>query len=108
MKSFELFDEFGVENCIIRLIEQCPCSSRAELERREGQIQQEYECINKNVAGRTRTEYRESRKEYLQNKTILIKKAKSVLTRKGTTNYTKMNTLKKLNVNAERKLVERK
>lgn len=52
-----LFNEFGVENCRILWIENCPCNSKKELEKREGEIQKETDCINKQVAGRTDKEY---------------------------------------------------
>jgi hypothetical protein len=52
IKSFDLFDEYGVENCKIVWIQNYPCNSRKELEAEEGRIQQETDCVNKNVAGR--------------------------------------------------------
>ena len=36
--SFHLFDEFGVENCKIELIEDHPCSNKEELLKQEGII----------------------------------------------------------------------
>ena len=58
-----LFDEFGVENCKIELIEEYPCNNQMELHRREGHYIQCNDCLNKNVAGRTDKEYREQNKE---------------------------------------------
>ena len=49
---FCLFDEYGVENCKIELIENYPRNSRAELHAREGHHQRENECLNKQIAGR--------------------------------------------------------
>ena len=49
-----LFDEFGVENCKIMLIENYPCNSKEELFRKEGEYIQNLDCINRYVAGRTR------------------------------------------------------
>ena len=37
MSSFSLFDEFGIDNCEILWMENYPCSSKNELERREGE-----------------------------------------------------------------------
>jgi hypothetical protein len=54
---YDLFDEFGIENCKIELIELYPCNSKMELRRREGHHQQLIDCVNRNVAGRTRKEY---------------------------------------------------
>ena len=65
MTSFLLFDEFGVENCKIEWIENYPCNSKKELEAREGQLQQENDCVNKNIAGRTVKQYRIDNKERL-------------------------------------------
>ena len=36
-RSIQLFNEYGVENCKIELIENYPCISKAELLRREGE-----------------------------------------------------------------------
>ena len=52
-----LFDEFGVQNCIIFLIEDWPCNNKKEFEKREGFYHQNTDCINKLVAGRTYKEY---------------------------------------------------
>ena len=41
----------------IDIIELFPCNNRAELVKREGEIQRETECCNKNIAGRTKKEY---------------------------------------------------
>ena len=57
--SFQLFDKYGYENCKIELIEYYVCANRDELQRREGYwIRQEEVCINKQIAGRSRKEYR--------------------------------------------------
>jgi hypothetical protein len=55
--SFLLFDEVGVENCSIELIEEFPCHSRKELNKREGECMELVECVNKQKAGRTKKEY---------------------------------------------------
>ena len=52
-RVYWLFDEFGVENCRIELIENYPCNGREELEAQEGKHQQNNKCINKVIAGRT-------------------------------------------------------
>ncbi len=52
--SFSLFNEFGIENCKIVWVKDFPCNSKKELDAEEGKIQQETECVNKVVAGRTR------------------------------------------------------
>ena len=51
-------------NPSIELIEAFPCTSRKELERREGELQKmAANCCNKVIAGRTYTEYRADHKE---------------------------------------------
>lgn len=61
-RSHLLFEKHGVENCKIELIEDCPCDRKDQLKKREGEIQRERECVNKQISGRTRNEY------YLENK----------------------------------------
>jgi hypothetical protein len=65
---FEMFDKYGIENCKIELIENFACSSKKELERREGEIIKSIRCINEVVAGRTINEYIEDNKEILHAK----------------------------------------
>lgn len=68
VSSFALFDEFGVENCKIELLENYPCSSKAELHAREGHQQRLNECINKRLAGRSQKKYREDNREIIKEK----------------------------------------
>jgi hypothetical protein len=69
--AFNLFDEFGVENCKIELVELFPCNIKSELTAREGFYIKNNECVNKNVAGRCRQQYRIDNKEQIStyNKT---------------------------------------
>ena len=64
-RVYWLFDEFGVENCKIELIENYPCNSREELEAQEGKHQQSNKCINKVIAGRTVQEYLQDEYDYI-------------------------------------------
>jgi hypothetical protein len=50
--------------CKIELVEDFPCSTKRELEIREGWYQRTYECINKRTAGRTENEYRQYHQAY--------------------------------------------
>ena len=59
MTSFYLFDEMGIDNCKIELIENFPCNNKEELLKREGYHIQNNECVNRCVAGRTAKEYKE-------------------------------------------------
>ena len=61
--SFELI-KYGY--VYIELLELCPCDNKNELCRREGQLQREMECLNKNVAGRTMDEYLEENKDKIK------------------------------------------
>ena len=58
-----LFDEFGVDNCKIELVELYPTTSKIELLQREGHYIKNNDCINKVVAGRTSAEYYQDNKE---------------------------------------------
>ena len=63
-KAIDIFEEYGIDNCKIELIENCPCQTKEELLRREGYHIQNNDCVNKQVAGRTPKEYYEQNKEY--------------------------------------------
>jgi hypothetical protein len=52
--SYNLFDEFGLDNCKIELIESYPCNNREELNAREGYLIIQTLCVNKVVVGRTK------------------------------------------------------
>jgi len=53
-----LFDKYGVENCFIELVEEYPCETREQLNKKEGEYIRANKCINKIIAGRTQKEYR--------------------------------------------------
>ena len=63
-----LFDEFGIENCKIELIENYPCESKALLQRQEGHHIRNTDCVNKKVEGRTRKEYSEENKDRISER----------------------------------------
>ena len=65
--SFLLFEEYGVENCLIELLEAKECISKDELRQLEGKYIRELTCVNKRIEGRTRKEYREDHKERIKN-----------------------------------------
>jgi hypothetical protein len=62
--------KFG--DAYIEWVEDFPCNSKKELNRREGQIQRENKefCVNLHIAGRTRKEWHET------NKTSILEKQK--------------------------------
>lgn len=64
--SFEILKHDGAK---IELIEDFPCSSRRELERREGEIiKATQNVINRNLAGRTKEQYQFDMKEHISQK----------------------------------------
>ncbi len=64
----KLFDEYGVENCKIELVELFPCDSRSELEAREGFYIKNNECVNKNVPGQPNTDYYQANRDNILEK----------------------------------------
>jgi len=71
--SYDLFDEFGIDNCKIELILEYACENRDQLHKKEGEYIKNNICVNKLIAGRTIKEYQQ---EYYQNnkQTILEQK----------------------------------
>ena len=65
-RSFELFDEFGVENCKILLLQDYPCENKEQLRAKEGEYQQKMNCINKYLAGRTKQQYYQDYAEHFK------------------------------------------
>ena len=56
-KVLDIFDECGIDNCKIELIEEYPCDNKMQLLKREGFHIQNTNCVNKRVEGRTKQEY---------------------------------------------------
>ena len=97
MTSFEILQ---YDDHYIELIEECPCDTRQQLCRREGQIIRASECVNKHIAGRTKKQYQQDNKDkiceykkqyYQDNKDELLVKNKQY--REG--NKEKINAKKK-------------
>jgi len=61
--TFIIFEEFGVENCQIELVEQCSCENKDQLNKKEGEYIRAFECVNKVVPQRTPKEH------YIDNRT---------------------------------------
>jgi len=66
--SFILFDEYGLENCIIELLEAKECNNINEAKQLEGGYIRNLECVNKNIAGRIYKEYYEDNKEVINTR----------------------------------------
>jgi hypothetical protein len=62
--SYLIFDEYGVKNCQIVLLESYPCNSKDELESRKAFYIKSMECINKAIPNRTKEEIKEQVKNY--------------------------------------------
>ena len=68
ISSYDLFNEYGVENCKIELIEYYKCDTLQELRRREGEHIKNTECVNKRVECRTKHEYYEDNKDKINGR----------------------------------------
>ena len=78
---YSKFNEIGIDNFYIELLENYPCETLEQLRKREGEFIREMATLNSLMAGRTKKEYREQnkdkRREYLeQNKDIIKEKNK--------------------------------
>jgi hypothetical protein len=63
--SFKVLDQ---PDARIDLIEYFPCNNKIELNRREGEIIVQTQCINKQIAGQTRKEYQQNNKEKISER----------------------------------------
>ena len=66
--SFLMFDEYGIENCKIILLEAYPCNSKDELTSREAYSFRTLQCINKCIPGRTNRQYDIDNKEQIKER----------------------------------------
>ena len=66
--SFVIFEEYGMDNCKIELIEVFPCGSKEELHKQEGFHIKSNDCVNKLVNGRTRHDWYKDNKDVIQDK----------------------------------------
>jgi hypothetical protein len=74
-KAKLLFENYGLKNCHIELIENYPCISRKELCYREKGfiIANQNNCINKQIPTRTKKEYRQDvREARLKNNNFIL------------------------------------
>ena len=82
--SFNVFDEYGLDNCFIELLEAKVCKSKDELKQFEGGYIRSMVCVNRRIEGRSKKEYTKDTKEarslykkdyYILNREKLIEKA---------------------------------
>ena len=64
--SFDLFDKYGIENCVIVLIELVDAKCKDELYAREQHYIKSLKCVNKIIPLRTKEEYRTENKDVLK------------------------------------------
>ena len=63
--SYIIFEEYGINNCFIELLEAKECVSKDECKMLEGKYIRELECVNKYIPDRTKKEYYETHKDKL-------------------------------------------
>ena len=66
--SFTIFEEYGLENCNIVLLELCPCESKDMMHSREAHYIRTLKCVNKYIPNRTKKEWHEDNKETISEK----------------------------------------
>ena len=79
--SYLLFNDYGLENCLIELLEAKECNTKDELKQIEGKYIRSLLCVNKIIPDRTKKEHREEHKEkaklyheeYRENNQLKIK-----------------------------------
>ena len=85
LMSFELFDKYGLENCVITLIELVEAKDKDELLSKEAYYIRNMKCLNKHIPLNTWNEYYDKNKEiikdranqyYKENKQHVLEKVK--------------------------------
>ena len=66
-KYISSFDLCKYDDMYIELIEEYPCENKRQLEKREGVIQREMDCVNKIIANRTWKEHYNESEQYREN-----------------------------------------
>ena len=59
--AFILFQEYGIKNCFIELIELCSCDTKTDKNAKEGHYIRTLNCVNKNIPNRSIEELKEIR-----------------------------------------------
>ena len=86
-----IFEEFGIENCKIELIEVFPCNTKEELNSKEGEYIRNNICVNKCIPNRTIKEL------YILNREhrLVYQKQYRILNKQHILEYQKAYKLKK-------------
>lgn len=71
IREYTSSDLFAIDGCYIELIESYPCDNKEQLNKREGEVIRSFpNAVNRQVAGRTLSEY------YQENKEDILQKSK--------------------------------
>lgn len=115
--SFRLFEEYGIENCKIVLLELYPCNSKDEQSAREAHWIKTLDCVNKVIPGRTAKQYAIDHKEaiakriseyYQENKEAIIVRNCEVNKCECGKEYTKCHRLRHCKSKFHMKYIENK
>lgn len=90
-KRYQSFLVLECGDAEIELVENYPCNSKKELDRREGYYQRNNECVNIIVAGRTTSEYWQDNKEKMHKKQKEWREANIEYRREYEKNYREKN-----------------
>jgi hypothetical protein len=102
VSSFKLFEDYGIDNIDIILVENYPCNNRYELEARERFYIEGNICLNKAIPTRTYKEYYQDNKEEISekgkkyrelNKEIISEK-KKIIRQENIEQYREMDRLR--------------
>ena len=76
---YQSFDELGIENFYIEIVELYPCSCKEELCKREGQYIRKFDSYkngyNMRIAGRTQKEYNQENQEKIKEQKKIYREA---------------------------------
>ena len=67
-KYVSSFEILKYTDCYIELVKLNPCNSKTELDREEGKYIRQMDCVNKNIPGRTKAQYRIENKDKISAK----------------------------------------
>lgn len=91
-----IFEEYGVENCFIELLEAKDCKDKHESSQLEGHYIRTLDCVNKYIPGRTPKEYRETNKETISknSKQFYVDNKETILQHHKQYKYTHKESIK--------------
>ena len=72
VSAYDIFNKYGIENCLIELVELVNCNTKKELLSREGFYIRNNKCVNSQIPDRTKEEYR-NQPEYKNKMKIYLK-----------------------------------